>query len=166
MPEKQEVIVLVGPMGVGKTTIGKKLAKILSIPFLDTDQIIVRSHGPIDEFFEKNGEPAFRTIEQGALKDAVQAPAVVATGGGAVLSESSRHLLASCTVIYLATDGKHMASRLRKSARPLLKNGLEDWNRIYDARRAIYKQVADFEIDTSGHSLAETITAIRERLSR
>jgi shikimate kinase len=166
MPEKQEVIVLVGPMGVGKTTIGKKLSKILGLPFLDTDQLIVKDHGPIAEYFEKNGEPEFRQIEQSALRAAVQSPAIVATGGGAVLAESSRELLSACTVIYLATDGKHMASRLRKSTRPLLKNGLEDWNRIYDARRAIYKQVADFEIDTSGHSLAETISAIRERLSR
>jgi shikimate kinase len=166
MPEKQEVIVLIGPMGVGKTTIGKKLAKILDMPFLDTDQLIVKSHGPIADYFEKNGEQAFRIIEQEALLDAVQSPAVVATGGGAVLAEGSMAVLSNCTVIYLATDGKHMASRLRKSTRPLLKNGLEDWNRIYEARRPIYKQVADYEIDTSGHSLAETISAIRERLAR
>lgn len=166
MTEKKEVIVLVGPMGVGKTTIGKKLAKVFSLPFLDTDQLVVKTHGPIDEIFEKQGELAFRLIEQSALREAVQSPAVVATGGGAVLAESSREILSNCTVIYLATDGKHMASRLRKSTRPLLKNGLEDWNRIYDARREIYKRVSDFEIDTSGHSLTETITAIRERLAR
>jgi shikimate kinase len=166
MPEKQEVIVLIGPMGVGKTTIGKKLAKILEVPFLDTDQLITKIHGPIDLYFEQNGEPAFREVEEVALSEAVKSRGVIATGGGAVLSESSRNLLTGCTVIYLATDGKHMASRLRKSTRPLLKNGLEDWNRIYDARRSIYKQVADYEVDTSGHSLAETIKVIRERLSR
>lgn len=89
----------------------------------------------------------------------------MATGGGAVLLEKSRELLKSATVVYLATDGKHMASRLRNSSRPLIKNGIDDWKRIYDSRKTIYEQTADVTIDTSGHPLAQTIAEIRERLS-
>jgi shikimate kinase len=57
-----------------------------------------------------------------------------------------------------------MASRLRKSTRPLIKNGLDDWRRIYDSRKSTYEKVADLQIDTSGHPLAQTISEIRERL--
>lgn len=162
MPEK--AIVLVGPMGVGKTTIGKKLAKTLSIQFTDTDQRIVEAHGPIDSFFEQHGEPAFRVIEEGALREALLQPGVVATGGGVVTSEASRKLLTEHTVVYLSTDGKHMASRLRKSTRPLLKNGLDDWTRIYNQRRALYEEVSTHHIDASGSSLADIVQQIRERL--
>lgn len=163
MPEK--AIVLVGPMGVGKTTIGKKLAKTLNIPFTDTDQRIVLAHGPIDAFFEQHGEPAFRLVEEEALKEALLQPGVVSTGGGVVTSEACRDLLAGHIVIYLSTDGKHMASRLRKSTRPLLKNGLSDWTRIYNQRRALYEEVSDHEVDASGSSLAEIVQEVRERLS-
>lgn len=126
-------IVLVGPMGVGKTTIGKKLAKKLGLPFLDTDQLVVREHGPIPEIFEKQGEPIFRQFEEAAVLEAIANPAVVATGGGAVLSEHTRVALTQAKVVYLSTDGRHMASRLVGGNRPLLKDGISDWRRIYES---------------------------------
>ncbi len=165
MPLKSEVIVLIGPMGVGKSTVGKKLAKALKVPFLDTDNVISNTHGKIADFFAAHGEDAFREVEYEALRGSLRFPGVVATGGGAVLLEKSRELLKSATVVYLATDGKHMASRLRNSSRPLIKNGIDDWKRIYDSRKTIYEQTADVTIDTSGHPLAQTIAEIRERLS-
>lgn len=161
-----EVLVLVGPMGVGKTTVGKKLAKILGVPFIDTDALIVAEHGAIAEIFEKAGEPTFRSFEEAAVEQAISAPAVVATGGGAVLSELTRERLKAATVIYLSTDGKHIASRLRAGNRPLVKNGVEDWRRIYNERKAIYSQVADITVDTSGQSLSATISEIRRELGR
>lgn len=164
MPNKADVIVLVGPMGVGKSTVGKKLAKTLKLPFCDTDSLIVAEHGPIDKIFETYGEDEFRKIEHQALAQSLRSPGIVATGGGAVLLEKSQLLLKTATVVYLSTDGKHIASRLRKSSRPLIKNGLEDWRRIYDSRKAVYEKVADFVIDTSGHPLSQTISEIRERL--
>jgi shikimate kinase len=165
MPDKSSVIVLIGPMGVGKSTVGKKLARALKVPFCDTDSLIVEEHGKIADFFATHGEDAFREVEHQALVRALKSPGVVATGGGAVLLEKSRQILKSATVVYLATDGKHMASRLRNGTRPLLKNGMEDWKRIYDSRKSIYEQTADVSIDTSGHPLAQTISEIRERLS-
>jgi len=164
MPAKSEVIVLIGPMGVGKTTVGKKLARAIKVPFCDTDNLITQEHGSISDFFTKHGEDAFRQLEHVALKKAISIPGVVATGGGAVLLEESRDLLKDATVVYLATDGKHMASRLKNSSRPLLKNGIDDWKRIYESRKAVYENTADVMIDTSGHPLAQTISEIRERL--
>lgn len=164
MPERAEVIVLVGPMGVGKTTVGRKLAKALGMTFVDTDALIVSEHGPIPEIFEAQGEPAFRLLEEQALAEAISKPGVVATGGGVVLSELSRQRLTDATVIYLATDGKHISSRLQHGSRPLIQDGLADWRRIYEQRKPIYESVANYEIDTSGQPLKETVNAIRKTL--
>ena len=164
MLSKAEVIVLVGPMGVGKSTVGKKLARSLDLPFRDTDVLITDKNGPIENIFKEKGEEFFRNIEHETLKKAVDQPGIVATGGGAVLAEESRTLLRNTTVIYLATDGKHMASRLRRGERPLIRNGLEDWMKIYEVRKPIYESIADLKIDTSNHSLQQTVGAIREGL--
>jgi len=157
-------VVLIGPMGVGKTTVGKKLAKKLSVSFIDTDQVIVNEHGPIPELFETQGEGKFREFEENAVRTSLTAPAVVATGGGAVLSANTQRALSSTTVIYLSTDGTHMKSRLSHSKRPLLTNGLDDWKRIYDERKPLYERLADLEIDTSKLSLKDTIRLICEKL--
>lgn len=164
MPERAEVIVLVGPMGVGKTTVGRKLAKTLGLPFVDTDSLIVNDHGPIPEIFDTQGEPAFRVLEEQALTKAVSKPGVVATGGGVIIREANRELLKGTTVVYLSTDGKHISSRLQHGSRPLIKDGLADWRRIYDERKPIYESVANFEIDTSGQPLKDTVNAIRKML--
>ena len=165
MINQREVIVLVGPMGVGKTTIGKKLARALKLPFTDTDALIVKSHGPIDEIFSKQGEATFREFERTALISALAAPGVVATGGGAVLRTDNQADLASSTVVYLATDGKHIGSRLRGSKRPLLQNGVSDWQKIYDERKPIYEKVADLTINTSKTTLNGVVDEIKEKLA-
>lgn len=158
------VVVLVGPMGVGKTTIGKKLARALKLPFIDTDALIVAEHGPIPEIFAQRGESEFRRLEEDAVNAALAEPAVVATGGGAVLSELTRSRLSKATVVYLSTDGRHMASRLANGNRPLLQNGIEDWRRIYDERKPIYEQVADLTVNTSNQSMASALDEIKTRL--
>jgi len=165
MTAKSEVIVLVGPMGVGKTTVGKKLARQLKLPFIDTDAVIVAEHGEISKIFETEGEPVFRRYEEDAMAHAISAPAVVATGGGAVLSELTRERLADqATVVYLSTDGRHIKSRLVGGKRPLVKNGFEDWTRIYEERKPIYAAVADHTVNTSGQSLSATIGEIKQKL--
>ena len=164
MPEKSSVVVLVGPMGVGKTTVGKKLAKSLKVPFIDTDAVVVAEHGEISQIFETQGEPVFRVLEEAAVAAAITEPSVVATGGGVVLSAVTRERLKAVTVVYLSTDGRHIKSRLTGGKRPLLKNGFDDWTRIYDERKPIYESVADITINTSGQSLAATLAAIKEQL--
>lgn len=159
-------IVLVGPMGVGKTTVGKKLAKRLDVPFVDTDAVIAKNHGDISEIFATKGEPIFREIESDTLVPLLDRLCVISTGGGAVLHERTREALALATVVYLSTDGKHIASRLRGGNRPLIKNGISDWRQIYTSRKPLYEQVADITVDTSNSSLVQTIDAILDGLKR
>jgi shikimate kinase len=159
-------VVLVGPMGVGKTTVGKKLAKRLDLPFVDTDAVITKNHGDISTIFADRGEPAFREIESDVLVSLLNEPAVISTGGGAVLHEKSREALSLATVVYLSTDGKHIASRLKGGNRPLIKNGISDWRQIYNSRKPLYEQVADLTVDTSNSSLLQTIEAIVEGLNK
>lgn len=164
MVNKEQVIVLVGPMGVGKTTVGKKLANALGLDFRDTDALFTKEHGNITEFFAKHGEDRFRELEASIIAEALSQPGVIATGGGAVLTEANREAMSGATVVYLATDGTHMAKRISQGSRPLLKNGLTDWNRIYSARKPLYEQVADITIDSSGHPIKQTVIEIREAL--
>jgi shikimate kinase len=165
MPKSKDVVVLVGPMGVGKTTIGKKLAKALSVPFQDSDVLFTNKYGSISDFFAAEGEERFRELESEIVIEAISNPGVLATGGGAILRVETQAALAnSATVIYLSTDGRHMGSRLAHGSRPLLTNGLDSWREIYDSRKPIYESVADFEVDTSGKPLASVIEEIKKDL--
>lgn len=163
---KPAVIVLVGPMGVGKTTVGKRLASTLNLEFRDTDRIFVERFGSIEEFFELRGEESFRRLEEQIVSEAITRPGVVATGGGAVLSQDTRDALKHTHVIYLKTDGTHMANRLSQGKRPLIRNGLADWKRIYDERRPIYEAIANQTVDCSGQAIRETVNEIVEALER
>jgi shikimate kinase len=157
-----DAVVLVGPMGVGKTTIGKKLAKQLGRPFLDTDKEIVKDHGSITRIFEKSGEAHFRKLESEYLLRALASDAVVATGGGVVTQEINRSALQGHFVIYLSSTGRHIAARLLAGRRPLLKNGIDDWKRIYEERKPMYEQVSSIEIETSSKSLSSIVCEIAE----
>jgi shikimate kinase len=157
-----DAVVLVGPMGVGKTTIGKKLAKQLGRPFLDTDKEIVKDHGSITRIFEKSGEAHFRKLESEYLLRALASDAVVATGGGVVTQEINRSALQGHFVIYLSSTGRHIAARLLAGRRPLLKNGIDDWKRIYEERKPMYEQVSSIETETSSKSLSSIVSEIAE----
>lgn len=157
-----ESVVLVGPMGVGKTTIGKKLAKRLNRVFIDTDKEIVRDHGSISKIFDKLGEQHFRELESEYLVTALETGGVVATGGGVVTRPNNRKILKENFVIYLSSNGRHMASRLLTGSRPLLKNGVADWKRIYEERKPFYQEVSNFEVETSSKPLAAIVAEIVE----
>jgi shikimate kinase len=149
-------------MGVGKTTVGKKLAKALSVGFIDTDKEIVRSHGQIPRIFSEHGEKYFRDLESETLKHSLIGAGVIATGGGIVLSPENQEILSRNFVVYLSTNGTHMRSRLLARPRPLLRNGMDDWRRIYEERRAQYEKLSTVEIDTSGKSLGSVVEEIME----
>lgn len=155
-------IVLIGPMGVGKTTIGKKLAKRLGLPFHDTDAEIVRAHGPISKLFDSRGEDAFRKLETESLIQCMDLGGVIATGGGVVTRNENHAILKSGKVIYLSTDGRHMAARLLTGKRPLIKNGVSDWRKIYEERKPTYSKLADYEVFTSGKPLTRIVSEIEE----
>ncbi|MDO8338165.1 MAG: shikimate kinase, partial [Microcella sp.] len=79
------VVVLIGPPAAGKSRVGKRVARILDLPVIDTDKVIAAEHGPIPEIFAAHGEPHFRALERAAVVDALRERAVVSLGGGAVL---------------------------------------------------------------------------------
>ncbi|MET4637060.1 shikimate kinase [Mycetocola sp. 2940] len=154
-------LVLIGPMGAGKTKIGRRVARALDVPFIDTDKRIVAEHGEITEIFADRGEPAFRELERAAVVAALAEPAVVSLGGGAVLNADTQADLAACTVVLLTITGEAVAARIKTEKRPLLKNGTGEWQRIYDERRPVYERLATISFDTS----SEPIEQIAERIA-
>jgi len=141
--------VFIGPMGAGKTRIGKRVAKALGVPFTDTDKVIVAQHGPIADIFDAHGEPHFRALEREAVAAALCGEGVVSLGGGAVLAPETQELLAGLPVVLLHVEADAVAARLADGRRPLVRGGVEDWQRIYAARRALYERLASVTFDTS-----------------
>jgi len=160
-------IVLIGPMGAGKTSLGKRVAKRLGRVFHDTDAMIVRAHGPIADVFAAHGETLFRTLERDAVAEALRSGGVVSLGGGAVLDETTRERLRVHRVALLTVAPRVVARRLGDAAsRPLLSAGdetpIQRWERIYAERRPVYESVADATFDTSSGPLENIVTAIAE----
>ena len=163
MTALDKAVVLIGPMGAGKTSVGKRVAKTLGVPFVDTDRVIADEHGPIPRLFESLGEPAFRILERDAVAAAVDHAVVVSLGGGAVLDPSTRRRLASARVILLTVTPEAVESRIRGSERPLLHDeGLTAWRSIAEERAPIYKALADLTIDTSRRPLSRIVDEIVE----
>lgn len=155
-------VVLIGPMGAGKTSVGRRVAKALHRPFFDTDVAVVREHGPIEELFTTRGEPYFRSVERDAVREGLASGGVVSLGGGAVLHPDTRTDLAAHRVVLLTVEPRVVAGRVRGSTRPLLGSGdaLTRWTEIYEARRPVYDELADFTIDTSTGPLQHVVDAI------
>jgi shikimate kinase len=151
MTPAERAIVLIGPMGAGKTSIGRRVAKGLGVPFTDTDASIVREHGPIADIFTTRGEAHFRALERDAVSEALERGGVVSLGGGAVLDEATRRALTAHRVVLLTVEPAVVAGRIRQSARPLLQDEdpLARWAEIYAARRPLYEQLAHVAFDTS-----------------
>ena len=120
-------IVLIGPMGSGKTTLGKKLAKELGLLFIDTDKQIAGKYGPIAKLFEEHGEEFFRDLETQYLREALEQPAVVATGGGAILRSENQEMISKHHVIFLDTSAEHVIGKVNMHKRPLLRDNPERW---------------------------------------
>jgi shikimate kinase len=146
-------LVLIGPMAAGKTRVGKRVARVLGVPFVDTDALVVAGHGSIANLFSRYGETHFRLLERLAVTQALVTRAVVSLGGGAVLDPDTRADLARCRVVYLSVTEQAVAGRINGGKRPLLANGLDDWIRIYEQRRPLYEELAGLHIDTSNRPL-------------
>ena len=154
MAEFKPLLVLIGAPGAGKTKIGKRVARILGVEFIDTDKRIVAAHGPIAVIFSKDGEKYFRALERAEVIRSLTKPAVVAFGGGAVLDENTRNDLADHRVVQVSVTADAVASRLRGGKRPLVANGIEEWKALVAVRAPIYDALADRTVDTSHNSLA------------
>lgn len=159
--ELQRPVVLIGPMGAGKTSVGRRVAKRLGVPFIDTDKEIVKGHGPIPALFESLGEPRFRELEAEAVASALTEPVVVSLGGGAVLDEKTRERLLHERVVLLTVTPEAVESRIRGSDRPLLHHGgIAAWKSIAAERAPIYASLAALTLDTSNRPLSHVVDDI------
>ncbi|MEU6633048.1 3-dehydroquinate synthase [Streptomyces parvus] len=162
------LVVLVGPMGVGKSTVGELLAARLGTTYRDTDADVVAEAGkPIAEIFYDEGEEHFRALERRAVAAAVAGhPGVLALGGGAVLDGATRELLAGRPVVYLSMDVDEAVRRVGLgAARPLLAvNPRRQWRELMDARRHLYEEVARTVVATDENTPEEVAQAIIDAL--
>ncbi|OEJ97078.1 shikimate kinase [Streptomyces thermolilacinus] len=162
------LIVLVGPMGSGKSTVGALLAERLGAPYRDTDADIVAAEGrEIADIFVEDGEPHFRELERAAVRAALaEHTGVLALGGGAILDEGTRALLAGLPVVYLSMDVEEAVRRVGLgAARPLLAvNPRRQWRELMEARRHLYTEVARVVVATDDKSPDEVAEAILDAL--
>jgi shikimate kinase len=157
-------IVLIGPMGAGKSRVGQRLAASAGAPFIDTDQRIADRYGPIELIFEREGEEYFRVIEREVVAEALREEAVISLGGGAVLHPDTRDELVELPVVSLRVSPDAVAPRLVGANRPLLADGgVSTWTAIMKQRAPIYAALADLDIDTSRRSVARIVHDITER---
>ncbi|MFJ3207704.1 shikimate kinase [Streptomyces flaveolus] len=160
------VVVLVGPMGAGKSTVGQLLAERLGVGYRDTDDDIVAEQGrTIAEIFVDEGEPAFRALErQAVLRALAEHEGVLALGGGAILDEGTRAALAGLTVVYLSMDVEEAVRRTGlNAARPLLAvNPRRQWRELMEARRHLYEEVATVVVATDARTPEEVTQALLE----
>ena len=159
-------IFIVGPMGSGKSTVGKIISSELFLNFFDTDgEIETRTGASIDWIFDLEGEDGFRKRETKVLEEMVKQNSIVlSTGGGIILSEMNRELLSSRgTVFYLATPIEVQLERTSKDKdRPLLKDGDpgEILKNLHIARESLYEEVSDYTVNTENKSSQQVSSEI------
>jgi shikimate kinase len=165
-------IFLIGPMGVGKTTIGRQLAGMLGMDFADSDQEIEKRTGvSISTIFDIEGEAGFRRRESAMIEELSALPhTVLATGGGAVLAEENRRILRKRGhVVYLHASIDAQVERTRSSRnRPLLENADDRRARLEELmniREPLYRQEADLVVDTEGRSASKVAREIADHFS-
>lgn len=159
-------VIFIGPMGSGKSTIGKSVALALGLPFRDTDTIIEEIEGmDVSQIFIDKGEDYFRTVEKKVLRDELLSDgSVLALGGGAPISIDAQSALkvSSAPVVYLDISLANVAPRIGFNRdRPLLlHNPRGQWQTLMEARRPIYESIANFVIDVNGKSQKEIVNEV------
>lgn len=168
--KKPQNLFLIGPMGAGKSAVGRQLSRMLHLNFMDSDdEIETRTGVDIQFIFEKEGEEGFRKRESKVIDDLSKIDGLVlATGGGAVLDPQNRsHLGARGFVIYLYTTVEQQLARTQKGReRPLLEGGdrqqiLED---LMAERDGLYREIADLVVETDGRKVKAVANEIVERV--
>ncbi|MFA7344447.1 MAG: shikimate kinase [Terrimicrobiaceae bacterium] len=165
-------IVLIGFMGCGKSSVGRRLASLTGHRFVDTDELVAQAENKsITEIFASGGEEVFREIEGRVLADLVGVAGIVlATGGGAVLREANRVAMKKIgAVAWLDADPDALFERASRSQRrPLLQteNPRKTFGDLLASRRAIYEAAADFRLDSTGLAHDDVARNILERTMR
>jgi len=160
-------VILVGPMGSGKSAVGKQLARALKLPFVDADvELEQRTGVDIPLIFEKEGEAGFRARERELIAELTGRDGIVlSTGGGAVLLEENRRALrAGGVVVYLETSVAQQLVRVRQGEnRPLLTNAPDVGARLAELmshRAPLYAEVAAFSVRTDGRRVRDVVHEI------
>lgn len=163
------VLVLVGPPGAGKTTVGELVAVRLGVPFADTDRLVEAGAGSsVADLFVQRGEPEFRVLERDAVRDALTGPSgVLALGGGAPLDPVTRERLAHVPVVFLDVSAAGAAERVGMDrSRPLLLGNVRGQLRdLLAARRPVYEAVARVTVATdqlTAEQVADEVLAALE----
>ena len=163
-------VVLIGPPGSGKTTVGEQVASRLGLALRDTDRAIEEAAGrSISEIFVEDGEATFRALERREVQASLAGhDGVLSLGGGSVLDEDTQRLLAGHTVVYLQVGIADAAKRVGfDRSRPLLAlQPRAAWVRLMDQRRGIYERLAVHCVDTAGRTpediAAEIVTLLED----
>jgi shikimate kinase len=162
--------VLVGPMGAGKTTVGRVLARRWGVDVRDTDADVEAGAGkPVSEIFVDEGEETFRALEKTAVAAALSShDGVLSLGGGAVLDADTRALLAGHTVVFLRVGLSDAVKRVGLgSARPLLLGNVRGRvKQLLEERAPVYESVATLVVDTDGRTPEQVADDIEERMAR
>ena len=163
-------VFLIGPMGAGKSTIGRLLSQELKFEFYDSDKVIEdRCGADIPWIFDKEGEAGFREREESVIDELTQQKGIVlSTGGGAVLrAENRQHLASRGTVIYLRTSVEQQLARTaRDRNRPLLQTANPEavLRKLFEERDPLYRSVADIIIETDQRNPRWVIQDLKKRL--
>lgn len=162
-------LILVGLPGSGKSTVGRHLARRLSLPLADSDNAIEQRVGcSIRDYFLREGEEAFRDVEESVIAELCTHDGVIATGGGSVLRQSNRERLhASGHVVYLRSSPEDIFRRVRHDGkRPLLQvdDPLAKLRELYDQRDPLYRETAHFVIESARPSVPMLVNMILMQL--
>lgn len=165
MKGQKQRIFLIGPMGCGKSSIGKALALMMEKPFVDMDELIVQQAGmSIPDIFAKEQEAGFRRRETEVVKLSLKYEAVIATGGGVVVTPENLPILAqNGTVVYLRADVDTQYQRTRKdNNRPMIyaDDRRKRLQEIFDFRDPLYKSIADITVDSGKNSIHDCVETI------
>ncbi len=158
------VLVLIGSPGAGKSTVGRRVAEALGVPFTDSDALVESAAGmSVPDIFVTAGEEEFRRLEAIAVATALdESTGVVSLGGGAILSPDTRARLAGHRVVWLKVSVADAAKRVgMNTARPLLLGNVRGTlSTLLDQRNPLYEEVASDVVDTTGHSQREVVAEV------